>query len=147
MTPSHATKPGLRYRYYVTRPDLIDGSQAWRVSAHDLEKLVCQRLAEMLVDTQALCSLFQNSGEDAQALRSIIEAGDLMAATLRSGSAATRIPLLQSTISQIVLREDAIDIAVQPARLLQALGHQQQGDESDDTAVLTCPAVKVRRGH
>jgi len=36
MTPSHATKPGKRYRYYVTRPDLIDGSPAWRVSAFDL---------------------------------------------------------------------------------------------------------------
>ena len=57
MTPSHATKPGRRYRYYITRPDQIDGSSAWRVSAFDLELLVCQRVAELLVDQQFLCQL------------------------------------------------------------------------------------------
>jgi site-specific DNA recombinase len=46
MTPSHATKPARRYRYYITRPDLLDGSPAWRVSAHDLEELVCDRLSQ-----------------------------------------------------------------------------------------------------
>lgn len=40
MTPSHATKPGRRYRYYVTRSEQLDGAPAWRVSAHDLERLV-----------------------------------------------------------------------------------------------------------
>ncbi len=48
MTPAHATKSASRYRYYVTRPDLIDGSPAWRVSAHDLERLVCNRIAAFL---------------------------------------------------------------------------------------------------
>ncbi|MET0250605.1 MAG: hypothetical protein ABW203_00340, partial [Novosphingobium sp.] len=147
MTPNHATRPGLRYRYYVTRPDLIDGSPAWRVSAHDLEKLVCQRIAELLVDSQALCGLAKNLGDDAQVLRSIIEAGDLMAATRRSGTAAARIPLLESFVSRIILREGAIDIAVHPAKLLAALGYQQQGDKLVDPVVLTCAAVKVRRGH
>jgi site-specific DNA recombinase len=40
MTPSHATKPGRPYRYYITRPDQLDGTPTWRVSAHDLERLV-----------------------------------------------------------------------------------------------------------
>ena len=31
MTPSHATKPGRRYRYYITRPDQLDDAPAWRV--------------------------------------------------------------------------------------------------------------------
>ncbi|MET0180407.1 MAG: hypothetical protein ABW194_07990, partial [Novosphingobium sp.] len=147
MTPNHATKPGLRYRYYVTRPDLIDGSPAWRVSAHDLEKLVCQRLAELLIDQQALCSMLENSEEDAKALHSIIDVGDLMAATLRSDSAVARIRLLQSIITQIVLRDDAIDIAVQPTKLLEALGHEQRDREPSDPILLTCHAMKVRRGH
>jgi site-specific DNA recombinase len=57
MTTSHATKPGKRYHYYVTRPDLLGGSPAWRVSAHDFEMLVCDRLVELLVDQQMLYSL------------------------------------------------------------------------------------------
>jgi hypothetical protein len=56
MTPSHATKPGKRYRYYVTRPDQLDESPAWRVSAHDLERLVCERLSDLLTISSSLRS-------------------------------------------------------------------------------------------
>jgi len=48
MTPSHASRPNKRYRYYVTRPDQVDGAPAWRVPAHDLEQLVCRSVAERL---------------------------------------------------------------------------------------------------
>lgn len=50
--PHHATRPGKRYRYYVTRPGQLDGTPAWRVSAHDLEHLACHRLAELLCERQ-----------------------------------------------------------------------------------------------
>lgn len=80
MTTSHATKPGVRYRYYNTRSDLLDGSPAWRVSSHDLEQLVCNRIAELLADNQALRAMLGDRADDAQALQSIIEAGDVMAA-------------------------------------------------------------------
>ena len=147
MTPNHATRSNLRYRYYVTRPDELDGAPAWRVSAHDLEKLVCNRLAEMLVDRQMLCVLIGDGGNDAQTLGALIDAGDVVAATLRSGSAHVRIPLLQSIIMQVVLRDDAIDIAVVPRELLEALGYEQPAGEQADPILLTCRAVKVRRGH
>ena len=48
MTPSHASRPNKRYRYYITRPDQVDGAPAWRVPAHDLEQLVCRCVAERL---------------------------------------------------------------------------------------------------
>src|SRR6187551_1111333 len=57
MTPSHGTKRGRRYRYYVTRTDQLDGSRAWRVSAHDLEQLVCSKLAEKLTEQQFTASV------------------------------------------------------------------------------------------
>ena len=57
MTPSHATKPGKRYRYYVTRSDQLDDAPAWRVSAHDLERLVCDRRSEQITDQRFLCDL------------------------------------------------------------------------------------------
>jgi hypothetical protein len=34
MTPSHATKPGKRYRYYITRPDQLGDAPAWRPRLH-----------------------------------------------------------------------------------------------------------------
>jgi len=50
MTPSHATKPGRRYRYYITRPDQLDDAPAWRVSAYDLEQIICDQLSALLTD-------------------------------------------------------------------------------------------------
>jgi hypothetical protein len=78
MTPSHATKGGRRYRYYVTRTDHLDGSRAWRVSAHDLEQLVCGKLAEKLAERQF--TVFVLGEVDAEELQKAIADADLAAA-------------------------------------------------------------------
>ena len=49
MTPSHAVVRSRRYRYYVTR-DASAGGPAWRVGAHDLERLVAARFSELLLE-------------------------------------------------------------------------------------------------
>ena len=147
MTTSHATKPGVRYRYYVTRPDLLDGTPAWRVSAHDLEQMVCNRLAELLVDARALRRLLGDQGDDAQVLNAIIEAGDVMAAQLRSGSAAARHSIIAPTVELVALRSDDIIITVIPANLLGSLGCSSQGSTELDPLHISCPATRVRKGH
>ena len=43
MMPTHAIGFRKRYRYYITRPDQLDGTPDWRVSGDDLEKLVYSR--------------------------------------------------------------------------------------------------------
>ena len=147
MTSSHATKPGVRYRYYNTRSDLLDGTPAWRVSAHDLEQLVCTRIAELLVDQHALCGLIGESAEDAQLVQKAIAAGDVMAAQLRSGSHATRAPIIEVAVEMILLRDDGIDIAVSTQGLHGALGVETDDHRAGPPVQLSCPAAKVRRGH
>jgi site-specific DNA recombinase len=147
MTTSHATKPGVRYRYYVTRPDLLDGTPAWRVSAHDLEQLVCTRLAELMVDTHGLRRLLGDRGDDAQVLNSVIEGGDLMAAQLRSGSATTRLSIIAAAVELVSLCSDYILVTVSPAGLLGALGHAREGTAMLGPVHLNCPATRVRKGH
>jgi len=48
MTPTHATKKGTRYRYYVSRPlitnDQTDGSACLRIQAGEFEQAVTSRL-------------------------------------------------------------------------------------------------------
>ena len=147
MTTSHATKPGVRYRYYVTRPDLLDGTPAWRVSAHDLEQLVCNRLAEMLVDGHGLRRLLGDAGDDAQMLNTIIEAGDVMAAQLRSGSAAARHSIIAAVVQLVSLCSDYIVVTVTPERLLGALGYPGKSSTMLDPIHLSCPAIRARKGH
>jgi site-specific DNA recombinase len=52
MTPSHANKGSKRHRYYITHGDagITAASPAWRVSAHDLERIVITRLQGFLSD-------------------------------------------------------------------------------------------------
>ena len=147
MSPNHATKPGVRYRYYNTRSDQLDGTPAWRVSAHDLEQLVCTRIAELLVDHHALCALLGEAAEDAQLVQKVIAAGDVMAAQLRSGSHATRAPIIEVAVELILLRDDEIDIAVSTAGLLGVLGVETDDHPAGSPLHLSCPATKVRRGH
>lgn len=145
MTPSHATKPGRRYRYYVTRPDLIDGSPAWRVSAHDLEQLVCQRIAELLCDQQVISRLVLDP--EAEVIQKAIAAGDLAAATLRSGSAHDRAALLETIVDKIDLGDGGIEITTSPARIRCALQLANTDHLLDEPIILALAATKVRRGH
>ena len=49
MTTNHATKPGRRYRYYVTSPSALDvGMPAMRIPAGDLEAIVLTQLRNLL---------------------------------------------------------------------------------------------------
>ncbi len=147
MTPSHATKPGVRYRYYVTRPDLIDGSPAWRMSAHDIEKLVCDQLAELLLDQQQIAALIMTADDYAQVLQKVIEHGDIAAATLRSGSVHARAGLLAKLCPRVTLGDEAVSVMVEPARLATVLGLDQHLRPDPNMIQLACPATKVRRGH
>ncbi|RVQ67537.1 recombinase family protein [Croceicoccus ponticola] len=145
MTPSHTTKPGKRYRYYVTRPDMVDGSPAWRVSAFDLEQLVCQRFAELLCDQQFLCRLVPDN--DADSIQLAIAAGDLAAATLRSGSVHDKAALLETIIDRINLGDGGIEIMTSPALIRSTLDLTSASDEREEPTILALPATKVRRGH
>jgi DNA invertase Pin-like site-specific DNA recombinase len=144
MTPSHATKPGRRYRYYVTRPDQFDGTPAWRVSAHDLERLVCERLSTLLMDQPLLCDLAD--GASAEAVQQLLANADMAAAKLRSGSAAEKAGLLLAIIDRIKLGEELIELRIDRARLATVLGYEGSVTGSETTE-LTMPVVKVRRGH
>jgi len=59
MTPTHATKEGKRYRYYISRPlitsDQIDGSAGLRIPAGEIEQAVTVRCG-------ALCRQYNQRG-------------------------------------------------------------------------------------
>ena len=145
MTPSHATKGSRRYRYYVTRPDLLDAGPAWRVPAHDVEAIVCGKTAEMLCDRMRLHDLVAPHSDDGQAVQRAIDAGDLAAATLRSGTAIDRTRLCESLIERVMLDEQQISVAIDTAKLRALLGAGET--EVDEPIILGCSAVRVRRGH
>lgn len=146
MTPSHAQRGRKRYRYYVTRPEEVDGSAAWRVNAHDLERLICDRMAEEIAEPVLPQRLCQSEELDARSLEQALAKADLLAANLRSGTSDKQADLIDALVDRINLAETDIMVQLNKAGLMDALDLPECPHEAP--AISICiPAVKVRRGH
>ena len=115
------------------------------MSAHDLERLVCDRLSEQLTDQEFLCDLAE--GSSAESIQQMLAQADLAAATLRSGSAKAKHGLIAPMITRIDLGEEAIDLTVDRIGLASAIGLVLDPDVEEKSMVLTVPATRVRHGH
>lgn len=145
MRPSHAKKGKVRYRYYETRTELVDGSPAWRVSAHDLERIVCHRLVGLLGNQRELIhAIGQSMG--ARETGKLLESASSIVKVLREGSAPLQLGLLVRLSPRIELAADAIAIRLESARLLEILDADAPVDGDVESIVLTCAATKVWHG-
>ena len=147
MSPSHANKGQKRYRYYVTRDDQLNGSPAWRVSAHDLERLVCHEVLRFLTDRHSVQNAFLDTRDDVQKLAHVLEQSSNAATILENGMAGDKQRLLKTLVSRIQLQEDAIEISIAPSALLTFSGSELYASEDEPPVTLTCETVRVRRGH
>lgn len=146
MTPSHSNKGRRRYRYYVTRPEEVDGSSAWRVSAVDLEELVCKGLSDRLGDKNWLLGLFGDEHVVAEQITVAIAKADLLAAQLRSSGPRIKADILEQIVAQVELQEGSIAIRLEAKGLGTAIGIAI-ADEANEYLEIHMLAVRVRRGH
>lgn len=145
MTPSHASKgKAQRYRYYVTRPDRTSDQPAYRVSAHDLEQIVTTKLAVYFAAPNNIAGLALADIE-AHAFQQALSKADLTAATLRSGTAKAKHAIITTVLSQAVLHQDRVELALSPAGLAEMLAISL--DSSLPSITLSVPAHRQRRGH
>ena len=111
----------LRYRYYVTRPDLYKDQPAYRISAHDLEQIVTQRLAAYFSVPSNIAALTP-SDIDAHALQQALAKASLAAATLRNGSVQAKHQIITQILAQAMLHEDRVELTLSQSGLAQLLG-------------------------
>ena len=68
LTPSHATKAGRRYRYYVSKHlisgtvDESDARDGWRLPAREIERIVGDAITCLFADRSKLATAAQESG-------------------------------------------------------------------------------------
>ncbi len=146
MTPSHAQRKVRRYRYYVTRPEEVDGSPAWRVSAHDLEALVCQHVACRIGNESFVLELVDATAPQAEDIARSLAKADLVVAQVRSGSPHNQAESLGNMIERIDLHEDRVEIRIDGAGLASELELEAVSPNAELLRI-TIPAVRVRRGH
>lgn len=124
MVPTHATKAGRRYRYYVSN-GLITGTRedhadALRVPAAALERVVTGRITRLLSNEPELLSAMRSSGalppEAAQQRRMLEAAGKLARRWHQQGHVVQREILLALRAEMTVQRQE-IAIYLAPHRL------------------------------
>lgn len=157
MTPSHtsrrkgnATSTGrsqttrLRYRYYVTRPDLSKDQPAYRISAHDLEQIVTGRLSAYLASPANIANLAPPD-IDAHALQQALAKADLAAATLRSGTVQDKQPILTQIVSKAILHQDRVELILAQSGFGDLLGLPSNLQSAP--IILNVKAKRVRHGY
>ena len=155
MSPTHATKRGVRYRYYVShnlirrgRPKATDSGR--RAPAGELERLVESRITSFLGDAAAIVDAVDLRVEDSvQRSTMIAAAGDLTRKWPELDSAERRT-MLQRLVLQIDLSRDAVAVRVRRSAIedlvTSSVGTAGTDSRTDDDAVisLTIP-IQLRR--
>ena len=122
MTPTHASKKGRRYRYYVShsliergRPKASD--TACRVPASELERLVEQRLVAFLHDEGALHDALAPGAPRAHEIEALIAEAATLAERWPRLSAVEKRRQLQVLVVAITLRPENLEIAIRTTDL------------------------------
>ncbi len=111
LTPTHANKRGIRYRYYVSAP-LVRGEQSeagWRLPAGDLEALVQDQVIQVLSDEGAV----HEAGADGLSLdarRRTVRAAAELASRWRTLAFEKRRAILLALVSRITVMVDGIEL-------------------------------------
>jgi site-specific DNA recombinase len=125
LTPSHAVKAGVRYRYYISHR-LMDARKAddsgWRLPAKELERPVLAALAHRLGDDLELMRLLDLRDLPPDKQRTISTNGLRLASELRSASEDGCRSLLRSFVERVEIRPDLLRIVICVRKLSLLLG-------------------------
>jgi site-specific DNA recombinase len=148
MTPTHATKKGTRYRYYVSRPliasDQSDRSAGLRIPAGEIEQAVTSGMRQWLVDPGSVYQATRLADPSAQR-RLIARAAEIGRSWPELPSARQRA-FLTALIKRIDVVANRIDIHLRPTRLgmVDIAATPSPGETDDETQILSVP-IELRR--
>src|SRR6516225_1768552 len=149
MTPTHATKEGKRYRYYVARPlitsNQIDGSAGLRIPAGEIEQAVTSRMRQWLIDPGSVYQAIRLTDPSVQ--RRLIPQAEEIGRSWSDLPTVRQRTLLTPLIERIDVRADRIDIHLRPTRLGMLLDIAAPLPiATDETQTLSVPIALRRSG-
>jgi site-specific DNA recombinase len=157
MTPTHATKRGTRYRYYVSRSLLVGKAKdlGQRIPAAALEALVTRRIRDWLADPANVFQAIQDVTPDAGNQKRLIERTKHCAAMWQDLKSDDRRALLSAIVARVQVFADRIDIIVDRAQVVLWLmgdhdeskpGARTSAESTGLLLTLTVPARLRRAG-
>ena len=162
MSPVHANKRGVRYRYYVSR-QLQDGSavakgRGQRIPAQALEGLIIRRLRQQLNDPAFVTGcVASDRPPNAAAQKQVIDRARILAEGNDNDATTSDLrKLIRSILAHVQVHADRIDLALHRDRLSGWLkdeinkesAHEPPAASASDTALinLSIPAHLKRAG-
>jgi site-specific DNA recombinase len=120
LTPSHATKAGRRYRYYVSRPLVTETAKqqpgAWRIPASQLEQLIATEAATMLAEPGTIAAVLETAGLEPEEVLAALAMADRFRDDL--GCDAARGKALAAVVNRIELSPIRLRVILSAAALV-----------------------------
>jgi hypothetical protein len=147
MTPTHATKNGTRYRYYISRALLVGAGKdsGQRIPASGLEALVQRRIQDWLTDRAAMLDIIQSYTSDAATQKRLILGLERCVATGPEQKTEDIRKFMFSILARVQVHTDHIDIAINPARLMHLLTQTNAAVDDNGATVTLTIAARLRR--
>jgi site-specific DNA recombinase len=154
MTPTHAVKKGVRYRYYVSRRLITDikangaremgcREHGQRLPAGDLERLVTERLKSFFADPDAVPDCLPRRCRSAPNIKRALSAAAEIARVVAEDAGKT-FELLRPLIVAARVHPDCIAIELAANQVTDALLDGGSSGDRLDTTDLTVAAALSR---
>ena len=117
LSPTHASRRGKRYRYYVSR-NLITSDRAekdsngFRIPAHEIETLVVRALERLLLNAPQLFDLLELDRSSPAPIQSALARARRLATTLRARERKNAAGAIRTLLAHVTVAEDEVRVSV-----------------------------------
>jgi site-specific DNA recombinase len=128
FTPSHTTKNGRRYRYYVCQAASSDSrtpNKPARIPAHDLEQQVSLRLRSFLESPQDVMDGLTGEGNTPELREKLLESAREWAREWGTTSPIAAGEFLRAVIARVVVHPEKIEMDLDRKALIAALSGER----------------------
>lgn len=152
MTPSHAAKGPLRYRYYVSVVEHEHGkataTPARRIAAGDLEGAIVFALRNLFDDQSRMVGILEGAIGDSRAATRVSSAARSLAKSIPDLSTSELRALALALDLRVTINREGVDANIGRAALASRLGAPTEVPAGrDDHLALEVRAIIIRRGH
>jgi site-specific DNA recombinase len=147
MTPTHATKRGRRYLYYVSVSLLASDrlqSVGMRVPAGDIEGLVLDQLRAFFASRTDVGNALASLHLDAHCVDAALCNASALSERWLAAPPIEMRSLVRDVVDRVIIAADRIDVRLSRAKIAAALQARVQGNPDLEPVVLSLEA-KLRR--
>ena len=152
LTPTHARKGNLRYRYYVShtlvlgRPRADIASKRWRIPAVELENAVLGALTSFLDDQSELSSILRLGRLAPAKAAEVLREATALSLSLSGDDLAQLRKAMQTYVTHVEIADTTIAITLNLAALHDAFRLPTPKSEEPATHTIVAPVRVTKRG-